>query len=123
MRLGDYVCPPSTTTTLYNSFKGIKALDAIQSGTHPYMPPEVATARLRYDPANPTGELKMGKYRHYKGGEYEVIGIATDSENLGDTVLYKSLRDGRLWVRPKWMFEEYANINGIATKRFEYIGD
>ncbi len=122
MRLGDYVCPPSTTTTLYNSFKGIKALDAIQSGTHPYAPPEPETVRLRYDPANPTGEFKLGKYRHYKGGEYEVVSLATDSENLEDTVIYKSAKDGRIWVRPRWMFEEYVNINGIATKRFEYVG-
>ncbi|MBQ8208100.1 MAG: DUF1653 domain-containing protein [Clostridia bacterium] len=120
-RLGDYVCPPSTTTTLYNCFSGIKAIDFLQSGTHGYHPPEIEKSRLRYDPANPTGEIKLGKYRHYKGGEYEVIGIGFDSENLEDTVIYRSLENGNLWVRPKWMFEEYVSVAELPVKRFEYL--
>lgn len=121
-RLGDYVCPPSTTTTLYNCFKGAKAIDLIQAGTHPYYPPEPECFRFRYDPENPTGEVRLGKYRHYKGGEYEVIGVGTDSETLEQTVVYKSLKDGSVWTRPKWMFEEYVSLCGIPVKRFEYIG-
>ena len=120
-RLGDYVCPPSTTTTLYNYFRGVKAVDFLQSGTHSYLPPEREFFRLRHDPKNPIGEVKLGKYRHYKGGEYEVIGIGFDSETLEDTVIYKSLENGNLWVRPKWMFEEYVSLNGLPQKRFEYL--
>ncbi len=120
-RLGDYVCPPSTTTTLYNYFDGIKEIDFLQAGTHSYNPPEHQYFRLRYDPSNPTGEIKLGKYRHYKGGEYEVIGLGCDSETLEETVIYKSLTDGTVWVRPKWMFAEYVTVDHIPTKRFEYI--
>ncbi len=121
-RLGDYVCPPSTTTTLYNYFGGIKQIDFLQSGTHPYCPPEHQFFRYRFDPANPTGEIKLGKYRHYKGDEYEVIGFGIDSETLETTVIYKSLSDGTVWVRPKWMFEEYVPVGFIPQKRFEFIG-
>ena len=122
LRLGDYICPPSTTVALYNSFRTVKAMNAMQAGTHSYIPHEQNIFRLRSDPENPTGELKLGKYRHYKGGEYEVLFIGKDSETLEQTVVYRSLSGGGVWVRPKWMFEEYANIKGIPTKRFTYIG-
>ena len=121
LRLGDYICPPSTTMTLYNAFTGIKAADVLQAGTHGYVPHEHQKAFLRYDPKNPTGELKVGKYRHYKGGEYELLAIGSDSETLEDTVIYRSIENGRVWVRPKWMFEEYINLNGIAIKRFSFV--
>ena len=121
LRLGDYICPPSTTLTLYNTFNGIKAANILQAGTHSYIPHEHETKHLRYDPKNPSGALKLGKYRHYKGGEYEVIAIGTDSESLEDTVIYRSLENGRIWVRPKWMFEEYIPLNGICIKRFAFI--
>ena len=97
-------------------------MNAMQGGTHSYIPHEQDIFRLRYDPKNPTGEMRLGKYRHYKGGEYEVLFIAKDSENLEPTVVYRSLTGGGVWVRPQWMFEEYVNIKGIPTKRFTYIG-
>ena len=51
--------------------------------------------------------IKLGKYRHFKGGEYEVIGIAKHSETLEDMVVYRALYvDGGLWVRPASMFLE-----------------
>jgi hypothetical protein len=108
--------------TLYNCFKGIKQADFMQSGTHSYLAPEQKFYRFRFDPSNPTGEIKLGKYRHYKGGEYEVISLGTDSETLEETVVYKSLSDGSIWVRPKWMFEEYVSVDFIPKKRFEFIG-
>ncbi|MEK7138290.1 MAG: DUF1653 domain-containing protein [Patescibacteria group bacterium] len=46
-------------------------------------------------------EIRLGKYRHFKGNEYEVIGVAKHSETLEDFVLYK---DGGFWVRPRQMF-------------------
>jgi cephalosporin-C deacetylase-like acetyl esterase len=122
-RLGDYVCPPSTTSTLYNCFNTVKGIDFIQAGTHPYLPPEQIKFRLRYDPSNPNSELKLGKYRHYKGGEYELVALGTDSESLEETVIYKSTTDGQIWVRPRYMFEEYVAVKGIPVKRFEYIGE
>lgn len=68
--------------------------------------------------------LKKGKYRHYKGKEYEVIGIARHSETLEVLVVYKALyqTDGEnLWVRPLKMFAEEITIDGITLKRFEFI--
>ncbi len=68
--------------------------------------------------------LKKGKYRHYKGKEYEVIGIARHSETLEELVVYKALyqTDGEnLWVRPLKMFAEEITIDGITLKRFEFI--
>ncbi len=69
-------------------------------------------------------EIKLGKYRHFKGNEYEVIGIAKNSENLEDMVVYKALYgDGGLWVRPLAMWNETVEVNGKTLKRFEYIGE
>ena len=69
-------------------------------------------------------EIKLGKYRHFKGNEYEVIGIAKDSETLEDTVVYRALYgEGGLWVRNAKMFSETISRDGKTFKRFTYIGD
>ncbi len=68
--------------------------------------------------------IKKGKYRHYKGKEYEVLGVARHSETLEELVVYKALyqTDGNnLWVRPLKMFTEEITIDGITLKRFEFI--
>ena len=71
--------------------------------------------------------MKLGKYRHYKGKEYEVLGIATHSETLEELVVYKALYkiEGKgkdsMWVRPKEMFEEEVEVDGAVRKRFEYL--
>lgn len=70
-------------------------------------------------------ELKTGLYKHFKGGEYEVIGIAKHSETLEDFVVYKALYDNKvskLWIRPKEMFTESIIKDGKSIKRFEFIG-
>lgn len=66
--------------------------------------------------------MKPGKYRHFKGNIYEVVGIAKHSETLEDYVVYKN-PEGTLWVRPKTMFEETVVRDGIEFNRFEYIGE
>ena len=67
-------------------------------------------------------EIKLGKYRHFKGNEYEVIGIAKHSETLEPMVVYKALYDnGSLWVRPASMWNETITRDGKTFKRFEYI--
>ncbi|MDP4118409.1 MAG: DUF1653 domain-containing protein [Bacillota bacterium] len=69
-------------------------------------------------------ELKLGKYRHFKGGEYELIGIAKHSETLEEYVVYRALYGDRgLWIRPKEMFLEEFVKEGKKIKRFEYIGE
>lgn len=68
--------------------------------------------------------MKLGKYKHYKGKEYEVIGIAKHSETLEELVVYKALyEEGALWVRPLKMFEEEVEVNGQKILRFEYVGE
>jgi cyclomaltodextrinase len=66
--------------------------------------------------------LKLGKYRHYKGKECEVIGMAKHSETLEELVVYKEFcGNDNLWVRPLKMFTEEVEINGRKIPRFEYI--
>ena len=70
-------------------------------------------------------KIKLGKYKHYKGGEYEVLGIAVHSETLEELVIYKMLYDstdyknGTVWVRPAEMFFGNVVIEGKEVKRFE----
>jgi len=69
-------------------------------------------------------EIKPGKYRHFKGGEYEVIGIASHSETMEPMVVYRALYgEGGLWVRPAAMWNETVERDGKVFLRFTYIGD
>ncbi len=69
-------------------------------------------------------EIKLGKYRHFKGNEYEVIAIAKHSETTEDYVVYKALYgDGGMWVRPASMWNETVERDGVTYKRFTYIGE
>lgn len=68
-------------------------------------------------------KIKLGKYRHFKGNEYEVIGIAKHSETLEPMVVYKALySNGGMWVRPANMWNETITRDGKSFKRFEFIG-
>ena len=68
--------------------------------------------------------IKPGKYRHFKGNEYQVLYNAKDSENLQDMVVYKALYgDGQIWVRPAKMWDETVIRDGKEFKRFTYIDD
>ncbi len=67
--------------------------------------------------------MKPGRYRHFKGGEYEVHGVARHSETAELLVVYTPLYgDGGLWVRPLGMFEENVVHEGREQPRFRYIG-
>lgn len=69
-------------------------------------------------------EIKLGRYRHFKGNEYEVIAIAKHSETTEDYVVYKALYgDGGIWVRPASMWNETIERDGITYKRFTYMGE
>jgi hypothetical protein len=62
----------------------------------------------------------LGRYRHHKGGEYEVIGVARHSETLEPLVLYRPLYNATgLWVRPHAMFFETVVVDGQVRGRFE----
>lgn len=68
--------------------------------------------------------LKLGKYRHYKGNNYEVIGVARHSETKEELVVYRALYgEFDLWVRPLKMFLENVEVGGKTMSRFEYIGE
>lgn len=68
--------------------------------------------------------MKLGKYRHFKGNEYEVLAIANHSETLEKMVVYKALYgECEIWVRPLSMWEEEITRDGKTFKRFEYIGE
>jgi hypothetical protein len=67
-------------------------------------------------------EIKLGKYRHFKGKEYEVIALAKHSETLEEFVVYRALYgDGGLWVRPATMWNEEVERDGKKYKRFTFI--
>lgn len=68
--------------------------------------------------------VKCGRYRHFKGNEYEVLGTATHSETLEELVVYRALYgEGNLWVRPVSMWNETVEKDGKAVKRFEFVGN
>lgn len=68
--------------------------------------------------------IKLGKYRHYKGKEYEVLGMARHSETLEELVVYRALYDSRdVWVRPLPMFFEEVAIGRKKIPRFAYVGN
>lgn len=67
-------------------------------------------------------EIRLGKYRHFKGNEYEVVGFAKDSETTEKMVIYKALYgDQELWVRPYEMFREIIERDGKKIRRFSKI--
>ena len=69
-------------------------------------------------------ELQTGKYRHFKGMEYEVIGIARHSETEEPMVVYRALYgEGDLWVRPLSMWNEQVDRDDYHGPRFSYIGE
>lgn len=72
---------------------------------------------------HPLPETPLGRYRHYKGGEYEVIGVARHSETLAPMVVYRPLYNATgWWVRPHAMFFEDVCVDGRRQPRFEKIG-
>lgn len=71
---------------------------------------------------NSTEEIKLGKYRHFKGNEYEVLYIGKDSETLEPVVVYRALYgDNSVWVRPARMWNETVERDGKTYKRFTFI--
>ncbi len=67
-------------------------------------------------------EIRPGRYRHFKGNEYEVLGVAKHSETLEPMVVYRALYgEGGLWVRPLSMWTEQVERDGYSGPRFIYI--
>ena len=69
-------------------------------------------------------EIKVGKYRHFKGNEYRVLGMARHSETMEEMVVYQALYgECGLWVRPAHMWSEHVERDGYSGPRFAYIGE
>ena len=67
--------------------------------------------------------IRPGRYRHYKGKEYTVIGVARHSETEEELIVYRQeYGDHGLWVRPRAMFLETVEVDGHTVPRFEYLG-
>ena len=69
-------------------------------------------------------EIRPGRYRHFKGKEYEVLGVARHSETEEELVVYRALYgDFGLWVRPVSLWNETVERDGKTFRRFTYIGE
>ena len=69
-------------------------------------------------------EIRIGKYRHFKGNEYRVLGMARHSETLEEMVVYQALYgEHGIWVRPAHMWNETVDRDGYCGPRFAYIGE
>lgn len=67
-------------------------------------------------------QIKKGRYKHFKGAEYEVIDIAKHSETLEEYVVYRALYgEHDLWIRPISMFLDTKDVNGKLVPRFSHI--
>jgi hypothetical protein len=72
----------------------------------------------------PSVEPKPGRYRHYKGNEYLVLAVARHTETEEELVVYRQLYgDGALWVRPRAMFIEEIEHQGMRQPRFAFISE
>jgi len=70
----------------------------------------------------PLPAARRGRYRHYKGGEYELVGVARHSETLEPLVVYRPLySESGLWVRPYAMFFEDVEVDGRRMPRFAFV--
>lgn len=69
-------------------------------------------------------EIKKGLYRHFKGNEYQVLELATNTETLEPMVVYRALYGERgVWVRPLAMFTETVERNGEVLPRFQFVAE
>jgi hypothetical protein len=67
--------------------------------------------------------IRSGRYRHYKGNDYTVLGVARHSETLEELVVYRQEYGERgLWVRPAAMFAESVEVEGRVVPRFAFLG-
>jgi hypothetical protein len=104
--------PQQLNATSLLSSVSVPALTSVAS-------PEAAEDEL---PALPS--IQPGRYRHYKGGEYEVLGVVRHSETLDPLVLYRPLHNhSGMWVRPYGMFLEKVEVNGAQVPRFALLPD
>ena len=97
-----------------------------------FEPPDWFGEEVTYDPAYTNAHLssrreepiRPGRYRHFKGNEYEVLYVAKHSETREPMVVYRAMYGERgVWVRPASMWNETVERDGVTYRRFTYIGD
>lgn len=82
----------------------------------------MSVQRKKSLPYSEAPSIPLGRYRHYKGNDYEVIGVARHSETDEWLVVYRPLYgEGGLWVRPLAMFEGCVERDGETVRRFQYM--
>ncbi len=120
-KLGDCICRASTVMALYNSFKVSKKLEFLSCGDHGYNPTERNSFYL-WDYPESDMDFKPGKYKHFKGGEYELLYVGSSSEGYCEMqVIYKSLSSNKVWIRPAHMWNDLIFYDNKYVKRFEPI--
>ena len=70
-----------------------------------------------------SSRLLLGVYKHYKGGSYYVMSVGKHTETLQRMVIYHSLKDPQIWIRPLNMFIGNTMWGGKLVKRFTYVSD
>jgi hypothetical protein len=103
-------------------FAAYGAFDAIRRTAKSFLERRRASSERSMSDLSPLPDTPPGRYRHYKGGEYEVIGAARHSETLEPLVVYRPLyNDSGLWARPHRMFFEQVEVAGKRQPRFVRI--
>ena len=94
--------------------------DGLKIGEHLFFDREIRKVQILPDYDEAVKTIPPGRYRHFKGREYEVLGIARNSETEEAMVVYRALYgEGGLWVRPADMWNEIVERDGIRRRRFE----
>lgn len=84
----------------------------------------MSVPRKKSLPSSEPSRIAKGRYRHYKGNDYQVIDVARHSETDEWLVVYRPLYgEGGLWARPLALFEDTVQCDGEVVKRFRFIGD
>ncbi len=118
--LGDYVCPPHSVMALYNSIKTKKSMLFYQGGTHGYRHPEGEKIYRFYDPENPTGEIRKGKYLCENGKEYTVTEVIRAFETNESTVVFT---DGEnKYSCPESYFKAMRYCDSRLAESFKFLG-
>lgn len=82
------------------------------------------SAKKAYEKGQTMNGIRIGRYRHFKGNEYEVLFLANHSETGEEMVIYRACYgEKQIWVRPASMWNETVERDGKIYRRFTYIGD
>lgn len=119
------ICPPrSTSSAMSSSFSrsscGLPSVRSMRCAA----PANAILRNVTHKGGKNMEPIKLGRYRHFKGNEYEVVGLAKHSETLEDMVVYRALYgEFGLWVRPAAMWNETVERDGKTYRRFTYLGE